>query len=217
MVSGPGRALPRLVVVADSAAIPGRAVLDVVAEAVAGGARAVLVRDKHRPPAERRALAAAVRQLLDPVAGFLLVASDPDVADHPAVRADGLHLAAADPWPAGWDRLVGRSCHTRDEVAWAAAEGCHYATLSPIWPSPSKPGYGPALGAWALSDLPLPTWALGGVDAVTAPEAMAAGASGVAVLGAVLHAADPAAATAALVRAVAGTASAEGRASAGQR
>ena len=49
-------------------------------------------------------------------------------------------------------------------AAAAAGEGCDYATLSPIFVSASKPGYGPALGVGALRDAPLPVYALGGVD-----------------------------------------------------
>ncbi len=198
----PPRGLAPLLLVTDRSATGGRPLLDVLAAAVTGGVRAVLVRDKQLGHNDRRALAVAVRRLLDPVGGQLLVASDRQLAADPEVRAEGVHLAATDPWPASWPGLVGRSCHHRADVARAAAEGCHYATLSPIWPSISKPGYGPALGPTALADLPLRTWALGGVDADRAPVARAAGAAGVAVIGAILGAPDPAAAAARLLQAL---------------
>ncbi len=35
----------------------------------------------------------------------------------------------------------------------ASAEGCDYVTVSPVFPSASKPGYGPALGASGLAAL----------------------------------------------------------------
>jgi thiamine-phosphate pyrophosphorylase len=88
--------------------------------------------------------------------------------------------------------VVGRSCHSAAELAAAAAEGCDYATLSPIFPSASKPGYGPALGVDALRDAPLPVYALGGVDPTNARTCVEAGAVGVAVMGYVMRAADPA-------------------------
>ncbi|MHB1535713.1 MAG: thiamine phosphate synthase, partial [Acidimicrobiales bacterium] len=72
-------------------------------------------------------------------------------------------------------------------------------TLSPINPSASKPGYGPPLGPEALTGLALPTWALGGVGVGNARACVAAGAAGVAVMGAIMAAGDPAAATAAIL------------------
>ena len=108
---------------------------------------------------------------------------------------DGVHLGAADIWPGGArDIAVGRSCHNDKDLSRASAEGCQWATLSPIYPSRSKPGYGPPLGPAALAGAPLPTWALGGVDAGNAAECLESGAAGVAVLGAVLRSPDPAAA-----------------------
>jgi thiamine monophosphate synthase len=76
-----------------------------------------------------------------------------------------------------------------------------------VYPTPSKPGYGPALGEAALRRLTaIPdaprVYALGGVDAARAPECLAAGAAGVAVMGAVMTAEDPGAVVAALLAAL---------------
>lgn len=204
--------LPPLVVLTDGSATGSRPLAAVVAAAVAGGARAVVLREKHLPRAERRDLALAVAAVLAPVGGVLLVASDAALGADPAVGAAGVHLAASDPLPPGADgQLVGRSCHSPADVAAAGAEGCAYATLSPIHPSPSKPGYGPALGTGALAGLPLPVWALGGVDATNATACVAAGAAGVAVMGAVMRAPDPAATVEVLCRALAGAGAAGSR------
>ena len=192
--------LPPLIVVTDVASCQGRSVLSVVAAAIAGGARAVLVRDKQLPRPERVLMAAQVRRLLDAAGqGVLLVASDPTIA------ADGVHLAADDPWPGdgAGPRLVGRSCHSSSELATAAGEGADYAFISPIFATRSKPGYGPALGPGALAGPPLPVWALGGITgAAEAAACMAAGASGVAVMGAVMGADDPSSVVAALLDAL---------------
>jgi thiamine-phosphate pyrophosphorylase len=53
--------------------------------------------------------------------------------------------------------------------------------------------------AW-FARAPLPTYALGGIDHRNAADALAAGASGVAVMGAVMRAADPAAEVARLLK-----------------
>ncbi len=72
----------------------------------------------------------------------------------------------------------------------------------------SKPGYGPPLGIAGLAagcraTPSLPVLALGGVDIGTAGRCVAAGACGVAVMGAVMGAADPRAVVRALAAAVA--------------
>jgi thiamine-phosphate diphosphorylase len=188
--------LPPLLVVTDGQGTNGRPLVAVVAAAVAGGARAVLLREKHLDRAARADLAAQLCGLLEPVAGQLLVASDPTIA------ADGVHLAAADAVPAPRPALVGRSCHSPADVRQAAGEGCDYALLSPVYLTASKPGYGPALTPAAFGDLPLPTWALGGVDATNAATCRAGGAAGVAVMGAIMRAPDPAATAAAILGAL---------------
>lgn len=189
-------AIPRLLVLTDGQDCGGRPLTEVVAAAVDGGARAVLLREKHLPLPERVALAAAITALLNPVGGCLIVASDPTIA--PA----GVHLAAADPFPDAAPGLVGRSCHSPADVARAAEQGCDYATLSPIHLTDSKPGYGPALGPESLRGLSLPTLALGGVDPTNAAACLDAGAVGVAVMGAVMRAPDPAAVVSVLLDAV---------------
>ncbi len=172
-----------------------RALVDVVAAAVAGGARSVVLREKDLPRPGRLALASALRALLAPVGGRLIVAG-PDPLGGTAV-----HLATADPTPEGVI-FVGRSCHDAGELARLSTED--YATLSPVFATDSKPGYGPALGLSGLAALArgsrTPVLALGGVGcAEDAARCVAAGAAGVAVMGAVMRAPDPAAVVAALV------------------
>jgi thiamine-phosphate pyrophosphorylase len=174
-----------------------RDLVDVVKAAVEGGARHVVLREKDLPRDERVALAEALRAVLVPVGGRLIVAG-PD-----PLGGDAVHLAAADPFPRGKAGLVGRSCHHAEDLDRLSNED--YVTLSPVFASPSKPGYGPPLGVDGLARLcagtARPVFALGGV---TRPEqaaaCVAAGAYGVAVMGAVMRAADPAAAVAAMAR-----------------
>ncbi|WP_222268205.1 thiamine phosphate synthase [Modestobacter marinus] len=180
-------ALPRLLVLTDRTRCAG-SLTGTVAAAVAGGARAVVLREKDLPAAERARLAAELREVLEPVGGVLVVAG----AD-PAGTADAVHLAARDPFPSPRPALVGRSCHDRAEVAQAAAEGCDWVFVSPVFPTPSKPGYGPALGPVGLAALVAaapPAYALGGVRPEDVGACLAAGAAGIAVMGAVM--ADPA-------------------------
>ncbi|MGW3620720.1 thiamine phosphate synthase [Micromonospora arida] len=160
----------------------------VVAGAVAGGVRWVVLREKDLPRAERATLAADLRAILADVGGTLIVAG-PD-----PLGGDAVHLPAAGPYPPPAHGLVGRSCHHQPELDRLTTE--HYATVSPVWPTKTKPGYGPPLGPDGLRKLveatPVPLLALGGVETpeqVTA--CVQAGATGVAVLGALMRAKDP--------------------------
>ncbi|SFP69329.1 thiamine-phosphate pyrophosphorylase [Geodermatophilus dictyosporus] len=178
---------PRLLLVTDRTQARGP-LPEVVAAAVAAGARAVWLRDRDLPLPERRALAAELRAALDPVGGLLVWGGAAGAPEGTAV-----HLTAADPFPAVRPPLVGRSCHSAAELARAAAEGCDWATLSPFAPTASKPGYGPALGTAGLAALAPgapPVLALGGVRPGDVAGCLAAGASGVAVMGPAMR--DPA-------------------------
>jgi thiamine-phosphate pyrophosphorylase len=157
---------------------------DAVAAAVDGGARAVVLREKDLPDDERNRLADRLRALLEPVGGLLIRAGGRSGA--PAV-----HLAARDPLPHPRPALVGRSCHSLREVTEARAEGCDYVTISPVFATTSKPGYGPALGLEGLAAL-IPgapaSYALAGIGVADVPGCLAAGAHGVAVMGPVMRA-----------------------------
>jgi thiamine-phosphate pyrophosphorylase len=155
--------------------------------AVAGGAAHVVLRDKDLPDAERAAL---VARLSAEIGDLLLVSG-----------VDGRHRDRA-------GRLVGRACHRADELPAAAAEGAAYATLSPVFATPSKPRTPLGLAALrqACAGAPLPVYALGGVDSPDRAKAcVEAGAHGVAVLGAVMRAADPSTVVRELVEAVCGS------------
>jgi thiamine-phosphate pyrophosphorylase len=186
------RDLPSLLVLTDRHACEqrGGSLPDTISSAVAGGAEAIVLREKDLPRADRAELARDVRRRVP----CLLVASDIALADD--VGADGVHLAGADPWPQPGEMaaltLVGRSCHDAHDVARARHAGVTYVTLSPIFLSDSKPGYGPALAPASLAGHATPVFALGGLQPGRVAACIESGAAGVAVMGAVMSADDPA-------------------------
>jgi thiamine-phosphate pyrophosphorylase len=197
-------ALPRLVVVTDRhmAEAAGHRLVDVVAAAVSAGPAesiGVLVREKELARSARAALAAELGEVVTSVGGVLLVSGDIDLARE--VGAHGVHLAAADPWPEEPARrhralVIGRSCHTIADLTDARAAGADYASLSPVFATRSKPGYGPALGVAGLAAgcraVPdLPVLALGGIRPGRVAPCLAAGARAVAVMGEVMRSGDP--------------------------
>ena len=198
MIDGGERALGGVVVLTDRRQARG-SLVNIVRAAVDGGARCVVLREKDLPRDERAALADALRSVLAPAGGRLIAAGrDP-------LGGDAVHLPAAGPYPPPELSLVGRSCHDLGELGRLSTED--YVTLSPVFATPSKPGYGPPLNPAGLAVLaarsPVPVLALGGVRTPEqAAACVAAGAAGVAVMGAVMAAADPAATVATLTRAV---------------
>lgn len=180
----------------------------VVAAAIEGGCRWVSLREKDLPADERRALLGRLVAIGRPRGVTVTVHEDIEAAA--AEGAAGIHLPAnGSPQETaqrlGREALIGISCHTVAEIAAAAKAGAHYATLSPIFLSSSKPGYGPALGTEALrraADHGVPVVALAGIDADNVRSCMIAGAAGAAVMGGIMTAPDAAEATANLIAAL---------------
>ena len=127
--------------------------------------------------------------------------------------AAGVHLPSAGNPKAARARLpgglLGASAHSAEEASALLDCGADYVTVSPVFITASKPGYGPAIGLDGLSEIaarvPGPVIALGGIDAASAPLCLSAGARGVAVMGEVMRAANPQAAVEAILAAISGT------------
>ncbi|MDE2229855.1 MAG: thiamine phosphate synthase [Alphaproteobacteria bacterium] len=196
---------PPLLVITDRRAAR-RPLEEVAAAAFAGGCRWLSLREKDLPHDERVAL---LRRLVatGKACGACVMVHD-DIAAASAAGAGGVHLPsngspAAARAALGGRALIGLSAHDYADIVRAETEGADYVTLSPVFASASKPGYGPALGLDELADLAakslIPVLALGGVDAGTAAACIAAGAAGIAVMGAVMAAPEPREATSALV------------------
>jgi thiamine-phosphate pyrophosphorylase len=204
------RLVPRLCFVTDDArGTGGRELSAVIHEAARGGVELVVLRERALADTDWCELVARLEPLRR--AGLRVVASRRlDLAR--ALALDGVHLAAdavpvadARAW-LGPDALIGYSAHGGAEARRAGKDGADYATLSPIWPTDSKPG-SPGRGtAWlaaAVAEAGLPVLALGGVTRARAPEAVHAGAHGVAAVSAIGAAADVAAAARGLADALA--------------
>jgi thiamine-phosphate pyrophosphorylase len=102
--------------------------------------------------------------------------------------------------------LVGLSVHSAEEARRVDPTVVDYLIAGPVFPTPSKPGYGPALSAKGLADIVkvsrVPVIAIGGVTRENVADCIQAGAAGVAVMGGVMRAADPAAQIRALISAL---------------
>jgi len=162
-----------------------------------GGCRFLSLREKDMAPAERRALLERLILLARPFGATVGIHHDLDAALACNAR---LHLpSAADTQAArralGPDRLIGKSCHTQAEIAAAARDGADYVTLSPFFPTASKPAYRSGLDLAGLNAIAagstLPVLALGGVTRTTLPRLAGSGVKGIAIMGEAMTAADP--------------------------
>jgi thiamine-phosphate pyrophosphorylase len=181
--------------------------LEEIAEAAfAGGCRWFSLREKDLPTAERRALLGRLVRLGHRYGATVTVHDDLDAVT-PA-GAGGVHLPSGGSPEIARSRLsgalIGASAHSVEEATAQLRAGADYVTISPVFLTASKPGYGPALGLAGLARIaaqaPGPVIALGGVSAETAALCRGAGAQGIAVMGEVMRATDPQAAVAALLR-----------------
>jgi thiamine-phosphate pyrophosphorylase len=189
--------IPCLALVTDRRLCQTLSLEEAVAQAVEGGASVVQLREKDLPAAEILALAGKLRAVTQGRALFL-VNDRLDVAL--ACAADGIHLpeqglpVAAARRLGGEEFVIGRSVHGVAEAARAQEEGADYVQVGTIFASRSHPGQAPAgLGLLeAVAEaVNIPILAVGGIRAANVSEAMAAGASGIAVISAILSAPSP--------------------------
>jgi thiamine-phosphate pyrophosphorylase len=120
-------------------------------------------------------------------------------------RADGVHLGSDDSPIAdarallGPDAIVGASTGSPEAARDAQAAGADYLGFGHIFPTASKHKTTTAIGVELLAavahDSAVPVIAIGGIAESNAARVMASGAWGIAVIGAVCAADDPAAAT----------------------
>ncbi|HSP55230.1 MAG TPA: thiamine phosphate synthase [Dehalococcoidia bacterium] len=197
---------PTLMLVTDRHLVGGLDTLvRAVTEAIDGGVNVVQLREKDLPAAELLPLACRLRKVTAGRAR-LLVNGPLDVTLE--AGADGVHLpedaeTIERPSP-GF--VVGRSVHSLEAARRAVEEGVDYLVAGPVYETASHPGR-PAVGleiirkVVSISDVPV--IGIGGITAENAPAVLDAGASGVAVISAILGAAAPAGRAAALWSALA--------------
>ena len=177
--------------------------------AVLGGATMVQVRGKE---AQVRDLVSLTRALTAALSVPVLVNDRADVAL--VAGAAGAHLGQDDVpldalrphVPPGF--LLGISVGSPEEAERARGIRADYWSIGPCFATTNKPDAGEPLGPRGFAALArlapeVPVIGIGGISAATAGALVRAGAAGVAVIHAVLGAADPGAAAAAIRHAVA--------------
>lgn len=194
----------RLIVITDAALASPRVVRDVVAAALEAGAPAIQLRDKDACADALLDEARALIPLIRRHGARLFVNDRLDVAI--LAGADGVHLgpddlpvhAARALAPPGF--LIGFSTDDPDAAVQAVRDGASYIGCGAVFGTTSKRDVaGEWIGTERLHHVALavdvPVVGIGGIDTENVHAVAATAAAGVAVIGAVMAAANPAAAT----------------------
>ncbi|MFO1038760.1 MAG: thiamine phosphate synthase [Geminicoccaceae bacterium] len=185
----------RLYAVLDPARSHGRPLADLATRAAKGGATFVQLRDKTSSTRTLVAEARAVGEALAPFGVPLLINDRVDVAL--AAGAAGVHVGQDDMTLSdarrllGPDAIVGVTLHHAHEARQIEPGIADYAGLGPVYATASKDPGDPPLGPDGLARLisavrahlpGLPCCGIAGIDHANAPDVIAAGADGVAVI-----------------------------------
>lgn len=170
----------------------------VVEASLQGGLTLVQYRDKDTDDVVRLQRAEKLKQLCHRYNALFILNDRVDLAL--AVDADGVHLGQQDVPIAfarqllGAHRIIGRSTTNPDEMQRAIAEGADYIGVGPVYETPTKAGKAAAGLEYvrhAAEHSSLPWFAIGGIDATNLQDVLAANASRVAVVRAIMQADDP--------------------------
>lgn len=193
--------LPRLYVITDptSAQSGSGDVITAVQKSAQSGARFFQLRDKNTPPSSLLHTGRALSAIIGETNGILLVNTHADLAItlncHGVQRPGNGPTISALRQQLGDTAIIGASTHSLAEAILAEQAGATFVTISPVFLSASKPGYGPALNLDGLhrvaSTLKIPVYALGGILPENTLDCLKAGAHGIAVMGGIMAAAAP--------------------------
>lgn len=181
---------------------PSEQLLAIVESALKGGIDIVQYREKSADDQVRLELAGKMKSLCHQYNALFVVNDRVDIAA--AVGADGVHLGQQDFSMAAARRIlgplpiVGRSTTSPTEMDRAIAEGADYIGVGPVYATPTKPGKAAAgydYVRYAVEHAPMPWFAIGGIDLTNVAAVKAAGATGVAIVRAIMQADDPTQAT----------------------
>jgi thiamine-phosphate pyrophosphorylase len=189
----------RLYVITSSAHSDGRDLVSQSRAALMGGAEILQLRHRGLKDSALLLVARELRRLTDQYHALFIINDRPGVAL--LVDADGVHVGQEDlPVDAvrrvmGEDKLVGVSTHAIEQARKALEDGADYIGVGPVYPTPTKEGR-PAVSVEyvrqvARLKLPIPFFAIGGIDAGNISEVLDAGATRVAVVRAVMASPDP--------------------------
>jgi thiamine-phosphate pyrophosphorylase len=196
----------------DTAYLHGRAPELVAQQLCDGGSDLIQLRAKNSSPDEIRALAGKILPVTRRANVGLVINDHLDIAK--AIGADICHLGQEDFFDAGHTHisqlpsanshlLIGLSTHAPAQAQRALDAGADYIAIGPIYATGTKPTAKPVTldyVRWAAAHVTVPWFAIGGINLATLDAVLAAGATRLCVVSAILNAPDVAQACAAFRR-----------------
>jgi len=180
----------KLYLITDRKQVKNSNLLSAVKKALAGGVRAVQLREKDLDTRDLLKLAYRMKDLTHDYDAKLFINDRFDIAL--AVSADGVHLTRnsipveAVRKTVGEKLLIGVSTHSLKEAGEAERGGADFVTFGPVYRTPSKVKYGAPVGLDELSrvcsKIKVPVFALGGVKMNRVNKVRESGAYGVSMI-----------------------------------
>jgi len=201
----------RLYAFVDTAYLNGRAPEFVAQQLCDGGADLIQLRAKNSSPDEIRAMAEAILPITMRANVGLVINDHLSVARQ--VGAQLCHLGQEDFFVLGHTHVsslskspsssalvgdygspqIGLSTHSSEQAGKAIAAGAHYIAIGPVYATGTKPGAKPVTleyVRWATANVPIPWFAIGGINLSNIHEVLAAGAQRICVVSAILNSDD---------------------------
>lgn len=177
-------------------------------ELLRGGVRILQLRAKGLELPQVLRIADVVQPLCREYEAIFVLNDYPEAAAD--IGADAVHVGQDAPSLAelrrvvGEQMIIGRSTHSIEQARRAKEEGADYIGFGPLFPTATKPGR-PAVGLQDIAAVQqlageMPVFCIGGVNAATLPQTLAAGARRVVIVSWLLQQVDPATAARELIR-----------------
>ncbi|GLV14072.1 thiamine-phosphate synthase [Alicyclobacillus hesperidum] len=174
-----------------------KSLLAAVEAALAGGATAIQLRRKRDDGGPMLRLGLEIRRLTREARALYIVNDRVDIAL--LTEADGIHVGQTDipckrVRELAPDKLIGVSARTTAEAFEAERDGADYVGVGAVFPTTTKAdaihsGIDTLRAIAGTSSIPVV--AIGGIDIARAPQVLAAGADGLAVVSAIMSAPSP--------------------------
>jgi thiamine-phosphate pyrophosphorylase len=192
----------RLYTFIDTAYLRGRDPAEIARQLCDGGSDLVQLRAKNHAPEQVRALAAAVKPVLDRAGTPLVINDHWEIALE--IGAEFCHLGQEDFFDSGLTRasqlktahsrpLLGLSTHAPQQALRALEAGPAYIAIGPIYSTATKPSAKPVTldyVRWAKENVKVPWFAIGGVNLKTLDAVLEAGATRICAVSDILNAPD---------------------------
>lgn len=173
--------------------------LSIIEKSIEGGVDIIQLREKKRSDNEILKLAREIKRIIAGTEVLFIINDRVDLAL--ACDADGVHLGQDDLnvssvrqiTPEGF--IIGLSTHSIEQGRRGLILGADYLGVGPVFSTPTKPDY-KAVGLeyvrWASENIKNISWfAIGGIDETNAHDVIAAGATRIAVVRAIMNSKNP--------------------------